>query len=321
MHGKRPAFCFNFSELRSHSISLPALSSLLSVGKKLSEFVGYPIPVTITWDPNVLGFLHDTHFITIAKKLKIFSFEGEIDGWKNFTGENLLNPNTRILYFNDIKPIRDISPDRIGIEKAIHKQKLINNLKIRCSAIFNGFDDGLENTLYNTTLELVVNSLMHAEETAFIALQRTKKSITIAVCDAGIGFRRSLHQTFKTDNFQALTDGEALFIGSLIQKDAHGLRLAISEVLNYDSLDIAQLNEGWVTLSSFGAEIRWQKKTWGRALEYFETIDLKTSKPDLNKIFGKPITTLVDREKIETGYHRIYNHFLVGTRISFEIRF
>lgn len=104
MHGRRPKFSFDFSDIKSHSISLSALCSLLSLGKKLSDFVGYPIPVKMNWDPQVVSFLHDSHFISIAKKLNIYSFQSEFDGVIRFNNE-YLNPNSRLLYFGDIKPI------------------------------------------------------------------------------------------------------------------------------------------------------------------------------------------------------------------------
>lgn len=320
IHGRRPEFSFDFSDMKGRSISLPALASLLSVGKKLKDFIGYPIPVQMKWDPQVIAILQDSHFIPIAKKLNIFSFSDVFEGTIRLNNE-FLNPNTRLLYFGDIKPISNIPPDQIGIEKAIHKQKIISNLRVRCANIFKGFDDNLENTLYNTLLELIVNSLMHGQEFAFVALQRTSKSITISVSDSGIGFKRSLFQTFNNPHFKEITDAQAIFIGSLIQKDIHGLRLAIEEVLNYDNESIDDTNEGWVTISSYDAEIRWQKKNWRKAITYFDQLDLKNQAPSLTKVFGAPLEKIVDRQTLEEGYYRIYNHFLIGTRISFEIRF
>jgi len=62
VHGRRPIFSFDFSDMRGRSISLPALASLLSVGKKLKDFIGYPIPVEMKWDPQVIAILTDSHF-------------------------------------------------------------------------------------------------------------------------------------------------------------------------------------------------------------------------------------------------------------------
>lgn len=317
--GKRPKFHFDLSDLKKDTISLPALAAFLATGKKLSDFVGYPIPIKMLWNPQVIAFLIDCQFIAIATKLKIFDFSETTIGAMRLHDE-YLNPNTRLIYFGDIKPISNISQDNIGSEKASHKQKIIGNLRVRCANVFKGFDSKLENTIINTTLELIVNSLMHGEEVAFVALQRSSKNIIISVCDSGIGFRKSLARTYDYEHFKKLSDSEAILIGSLIQKNLHGLRLAITEVLNFDEEDIGDnINEGSVIVSSFNAEIRWQKNNWAKAIKYFDEIDIIKQNPDLNSVFGPPLKSYVDRDRIEEGYYKTYNHFLIGTRISFEI--
>ena len=321
--GKTPKIKFDFSDLKSDSINIGVLAALLANAKKLSDFIGYPIPIVMKWNPIVNGFLSDTNFITTASKLNIFEFPVETLG--RFSHYRL-NPNTKIIHFGDIKAIDSISPELIGIQKANHKQKIIGNLKLRTSEIFEGFDKNLESkklesVVFNTTLELIVNSLMHAQDYAFVSLQRSTRGISISVCDAGIGFPKSLNKTYPKDHFKNITHAQALFIGSLIQKDIHGLRLAISEVLGYDENDSIQENVGWVNISSFDSEIRWQKKNWGHALNYINNIDLMTQLPDLDIAIGKSLQGYVERDRIEDGYWRQYQSFLVGTRITFEIRY
>ena len=318
IQGKTPKFNFNLSDLKSNSISIPTLAALLANAKKLSDFIGYPIPIEMKWNPNVNGILYDTDFITIAKKLNIFEFPVEALGRYGGTS---LNPNTKIIYFGDIKPIDSLTGLDIGIEKAKHKQKILGNLKLRCSNIFEGFDETIASIIFNTTLELIVNCLMHAQDYAFVALQRTSKGVTVSVCDAGIGFPKSLYKTYPLEHFKNISHVQALFIGSLIQKDIHGLRLAISEVLGYEENDLDKINIGWVNISSFDTEIRWQKKSWEKALYYIDKIDLNKNLPDINTVLGEPLTGYVERDRIEDGYWRQYQNFLIGTRITFEIRY
>jgi hypothetical protein len=318
-HGRRPKIKFDLSQIKSENISLAALAALLATGKKMRDFVGYPIPIIIDWKPKVNSFLTDCHFIAIAEKLKIFDVPVEMLGTIRLYDERL-NPDTRIIYFGDVKPIDNIPIDKIGQEKAKHKQKIFGNLKLRFSSIFQDFgDEHLENLIYNTTLELIINSLMHGEEFAFVALQRSSRSITVSVCDSGIGFKRSLNRAFKYPVFKELNDAQALFIGSLIQKDVHGLRLAISETLNYGEKE--ENNKGWVTISSYNSEIRWEKKSWVKALDYYDNINIQTTLPVLDKVFGPPLNGFVERSLIDQGYYKTYDHFLIGTRITFEIRF
>jgi hypothetical protein len=318
IQGKTPKFKFNFDVLKPNSISLPVLAALLANAKKLSDFIGYPVPVQMKWNPIVNAFLADTNFISIANKLRIFDFPLESLG--RFP-EYSLNPHTKIMYFGDVKPIDSLSGEELGIEKAKHKQKILGNLKLRCSNIFDGFDEKLENIVFNTTLELIVNSLMHAQDYAFVAMQRSFKGISVSVCDGGIGFPKSLFKSYPYDHFKSLNHAQGLFIGSLIQRDIHGLRLAIDEVIGYEQLDYEKQNVGWVNISSFDSEIRWQKSNWEKALKYMSTVDLKKNVPELKNALGEPLTGYVEREIIEQGYWRVYQNSLVGTRITFEIRF
>lgn len=318
IQGKTPKFKFDFSDLKYRSINIPTLAALLANAKKLSDFIGYPIPVEMKWNPFVNGFLTETNFISVANNLGIFAFP--IESLNTYGGYNI-NPNTKIIYFEDIKPMDSLGGMDIGIEKANHKQKILGNLKVRCSNIFNGFNEKLESIIFNTTLELIVNSLMHAQDYAFVALQKTSKGITISVCDAGIGFPKSLSKTYPFEHFKNISHPQALFVGSLIQKDIHGLRLAITEVIDYIENDLEKKNSGWVIISSFDTEIRWQKHNWQKALNYVDSNNLEKELPNLQLVMGKPMTGYVDRERIEEGYWRKYQNSLVGTRITFEIRY
>src|SRR4051812_30123566 len=139
-HGRRPKIQFDFSQVRSENISLAALAALLAVGKKIRDFIGYPIPIISDWKPKVNSFLTDCHFIEVANKLKIFDFPLEMLGTIRLNDERG-NPSTRIIYFGDVKSIENIPVDQVGIEKAKHKQKIFGNLKLRFSSIFQNFDN------------------------------------------------------------------------------------------------------------------------------------------------------------------------------------
>lgn len=320
LSGTTPRVILNLSHLEYGNISISALTGLLCNCKKLRDFLGYPIPATLRWDPQVQGFLADIEFFKIADKFQIFQWipDGIVGGYKM----GVINPNTKILYYADIKPIKSIDLLNIGVEKASLKQKIAPHFLMRCANLFNDFDDRLEDIISNTTLELIVNCLMHAEDIAFVGLQRTKKRITISVCDSGIGFSKSLSRSYPNiPYFKKLTTIEGIAIGSLIQKNVHGLRLAINEVLNFNQFDASyDDNEGWVTISSFDSELRWQKANWARAIEIFDSINFEKQKPDILKALGNPLTNYVDKNKISLGYWKNYDDLLIGTRITFEIQ-
>jgi hypothetical protein len=318
MHGETPTFYFDFTNIKENNIGIPALTALLAIGKKYRDFIGYPIPVKMKWNPNVLSFLTDVEFFLLSKKFDIFEFPDEIMGGFR---SNRINPDTKVLYYGDIMPANNFQKENLGTEKAKLKQKIIGNLKVRCSSILYDLDAQLENTLINTTLELIVNSLMHGEDIAFVGLQRTSKSITISVCDTGIGFKKSLIRLYGYSHFDSMSHSQAILIGSLVQRDLHGLRLAISEVLDFKPFEINNTNVGWVNISSYDSEIRWQKKVWGNAIEHFEKLKLEKELPDLKAIFHNSPKEYLKPEEVEEGYYKEFDHFLIGTRIAFEIRF
>jgi hypothetical protein len=321
--GQSPKVIFDFSSLDNNNISVPALAAFLSLSKVLREFLGYTIPIiTDNWNPFLLGFLADIGFEDINKKFNLFEwYPKELDGG-SYRGN--LNPHSKIFYYADINPASNFNLEELGTQKAILKNKIEPHFNLKCANIFKGFDKKLESIVSRTALELIVNCLMHAEQVAFVGLQRSNKRITVSVCDSGIGFPESLSRTFGRNKFKSsdLRHIDGIILGSLVQRSEHGLRLGINEVLNYDSYtDLEQnYNEGWVVISSYNCELRWQKKNWGHALQYYEenyTDTIENFK--VEKILGPEIKGKVDMDIILEGYWKLYEHFLVGTRITFEI--
>lgn len=319
LKGETPDFVFDLRNLQySKQISIAALTAFLSNSKRMSDFLGFPIPAILNWDPELQGFLADIGFFDTSEKHKIFNW-----GPANLIGgfhRGKTNPFTKILHYSDIQHLKtELDLHSIGKIKAILKQRIAPNFLMRCSGIFQGFDDKLEAVLSNTALELIVNSLIHAEDIAFVSVQRTSTRITISVCDSGIGFSKSLKRTFKKHRlYESLSNEDAILTGCLVQKNEHGLRLAISEVLNYKELSDDDENEGWVIISSYDTEVRWQKKNWRKSIEYFDT-GTNYQNPKIQEIMGPSVKDFIERSKVEEGYWRKYESYLIGTRITFEI--
>jgi hypothetical protein len=317
LRGESPEIIFDFKNLGfQKGMSIAAITALLSSAKKLKDFLSFPIPAIINWDPVLLGFLADIGFFEYCDKFQIFEWlpKNIIGGYKS----GKTNPNTKILYYADIHKIRsDEDLLRIGEIKAGLKQKISSNFLMRTSRLFEGFDNTLEEIIGNTSLELIVNSLVHGEDTAWVGIQRSSKRITISICDSGIGFQKSLRRSYKNqNNLGNLNYEDSLFTGCLVQKNEHGLRLAISEVLNMEYSDLSANNEGWVIISSFNTEIRWQKNNWKSALNYF---DNHTGIPKIVEGLGSKLDNFIEREQIENGYWKKFDNYLLGTRITFEI--
>ena len=318
--GETPNILLDFRNIKYGNINIGALTSLVSILKRLREFVGKPIPATINWDPKLQGFLADIDFFGIVSKYNLIDWQpsGIIGGYR--TGQ--INPNTKLVYYADTSSTDSLSEYEIGLKKADLKQKIAPNFLLRCANLFYGLDKRTEEILTSTSLELIVNSLLHGEDIAFVGLQRSHSRITISVCDTGIGFSRSLSKAYlNNSNLQKLPHAEAIFIGSLIQKNVHGLRLAIQEVLNLKSdmptLDFS--NDGWVIISSYGSEIRWQKRNWLNAISHFDSTNISVSKPNIYAALGPPSNDYHSSGASMDGYWRNYPNYLVGTRITFEV--
>lgn len=320
-NGSTPDFIFDLTHLQYKSISIAALTALLSTSKRIRDFIGYPIPALLKWDPLVQGFLNDIGFFEISQKFKIFDWRPEriVGGFVRGT----TNSSTRILYFADVHPENRLTFDSLGSLKAQLKQKIRPNFSLRCESILHDIEGLNADIINKATLELIVNSLIHGQEIAFVGIQRSKRGVTISVCDSGIGFPRSLKKIFGNDHkLSNLSNIEGIVVGSLIQKNEHGLRQAISEITNIkEALDVGNYeNEGWVVISSYDSEIRWQKANWVMACDKTENINFVDGAGfNYIDIIGDPVSGYQTSESFYGGYWKKYNDFLIGTRITFEV--
>jgi hypothetical protein len=320
VHGNFAEIKFDLRNLIYQKINITALTAFLSTSRKIREATGKPIELIFNWEPQIFAFLTDIGFFSIAKALDIFYWDQRmVGGFKS----GVTNPNTKIIYFSDHASMG--ASDRLQIEELITyksqlKQKIMPNFVLRCSEIMSDFQPSLINTVTNSAIELIVNSLVHGQDIAIVGLQRSSKRITVSVSDGGIGFKKSILKTFG-QQFVGINHAQALLIGSLIQKREHGLRLAIEEVLNFENVFTPQdlwVNDGWVILSSFDCELRWQKPNWAHAKQKFDSLEAFNNFPTSEEFLGNSAQKL-DSQNIVEGYWKLHSAALVGTRITFEI--
>lgn len=317
--GQTPDVCWDMNDVvGQRSISIAALTAFLSNAERLRDFVGKPIPIRMGWDSRVLSFLSDIDFIQLSKQLEIFVWQEEIFGGFE---RGVTNPNTKILYFDAMPYSQPQDIDELNILKINVKQKIASNFILRVGKVFDGLDQRLKWTVSNTTLELIANSLIHGLSSCFIGIQRTKPRITVCVCDTGIGFAKSLNKFNYLGAQLPLSNIQSLIVGSLIQKKEHGLRLAISEVLNYTDVLSDDNNHGWVIISSYNSEIRWQKKNWHRAKSFYDSKSRDQSMyvPNVDELLGPEKKFVRFGDDVFDGYWNNSNTALLGTRIAFEI--
>ena len=317
---------FDFRYIERKRIKISALTYLLSVSHNISRIYKRPFDVIINWDPYILSFLHDLDFISIANYFRLYDWEGYIGGYKS----GQFNPNSKLFYFEEINSIFNFSSkidlDRwkeecredieIELEKRFEKILLIQDLDRE----YNIF---LIDKLISTTAELIVNTLLHGQEICFMGIQRTSKGISISISDSGLGlidglknFRKwaqSVNLKEKYIDFEIKNDIDALLNAALIKENDVGLKSAIDDIIN-------DLN-GYVTMSTGLAEIRWETQNWNIASQRFDYDNFHKNLQSANDLLGEEKKGFMSKSDYYKGYYQIHKNYLKGTRISFEVPF
>ncbi len=289
-------------------VSLAALVAFLSISKRIRDFIGQPISVKSSWNPELQGFLADIGFMQIAQTFDLYDWQGMVGGYT--TGRT--NPKTKIFYYSDLPPEFESQED-LNFWKDAKRQQIKHSMLLRLNKVFDSINldrrwsENLEGVLTITGAELIVNALLHGKDVAFVGVQRSSTRITTTICDAGRGFQRSLKDTHQIGHDKAMGHAQALLVASLLSKNKIGLFRAIDDVIKTD---------GHVILSSYDSEIRWERKLWETAKLKFE--GLIPSKIVIDQL-GKPLDGYTSPEVVRKGYYKTYKSILIGSRITFEI--
>tara|TARA_R110002096_G_scaffold86990_3_gene199788 strand:- start:13670 stop:14713 length:1044 start_codon:yes stop_codon:yes gene_type:complete len=303
---------WDLTNLTPKKVSFSALTAFLAISKTIRDFIGKPIEIRIKWHPEFQRFLSDVDFLKISEGFDLYDWKGILGG---FSG-NKTSSNTRIFYYSDVPTFNYTDSDSIVNWKDTKREKIERSISFRLKPIFDNnyfveeWNKELEAIFTTTISELVVNSLIHGRSTAFVGVQRTKKGITTCVCDSGIGFLNSLKQ-YKPDLANELGNSslKSILYSSFHSKHKIGLFRAICDVLE---------SGGYINISSFDSEILWKPEIWEQieelgSLEQILKIDISKS-----PYF---IDGFVEFDVLSRGYFKKYDHFLMGSRITFEIPF
>ncbi|MAW96876.1 MULTISPECIES: hypothetical protein [unclassified Leeuwenhoekiella] len=303
---------WDLRDLTPKKVSFSALTSFLAISKTIRDFIGQPIEIMAHWHPEFQGFLADTDFLKISNEFDLYDWKGMLGGYES----NKTSPNTRIFYYSNIPQFHYTDQKKIIEWKDLKREEIKRSVSFRLKPIFdndyfnNQWNIELEAVFTTTISELVVNSLIHGRSTAFVGVQRTRKGITTCVCDSGIGFLKSLEK-YKPNLLESLKKSSLLAIlyASFHSKNKIGLYRAISDVIQ---------SGGYINISSFDSEILWKSHIWN-FIDQHENLDdvLKLELTNTDYYFNK----YVDFDKLNKGYFKNYDHFLIGSRITFEIPF
>lgn len=306
--GHKVSVTWDMTNLTSGHINMTAASFFLAIAHRVRLFTEQRQAIRIDWHPKQFSFLADIGFFKISNEYDLFDWPFEIGGYEI----NTINPNTKILAFDQIysSPIYSDSHE-VAEWKKVHREQYRREIINRCESLLSVSESYLGRDLplimSRTCAELVTNSLLWGNSTSFLALQRSKKSISISVIDIGRGFRSSLGQ--KSDmlniNTSLLDDISSIAIGSIINQNDFGLKRAISTVIELD---------GTISITSNSGEIHWANDSWQKYLRFLYDYNIESAISSLPTPIKK--STSQDREN---GYTRTWNNSIRGTRIEFNI--
>lgn len=315
MEGEHPEVEWDLRNVEPTHMSMAGLTAFLSTAHRLRQFTDHAQPARVVWNPEIFAFWDDISLFRISQQYDLLKWpEGIIGGY----APGQTNPNTKLL----VVPYENVPDRKVDLEywktwKDSVRQKFKDDLLLRCGRLFRPsrgtgeFPEGLRDNVAVACAELVVNSLLWGQSTAFVGLQRSRTGITAAVCDSGVGFIGSIQEQSKLRGLHYKDHVEALALGAVVNRREYGLRRVINTVIK---------NGGWVIMSSFDAEIHWKNSLWERAkMGAGRTEDYSLDLKGLMKAIGSPVRgkpTLDDREN---GYGRVWDYGLRGTRITFEI--
>jgi hypothetical protein len=317
LKGKKPNIFWDFSYIQPGKVNMAALTAFLSIANSVRKNYNSPAYLIMNWDPYMLRFLSDINFFKIAEELDILKWHPNLIGGMI---NKLTNPSSKVLYFNDIPDREFLIKDKTKLndwKETKREELIVDELYTRINSLFvyedlnEDWKQHLINLLTMAVSELIVNSLLHGQDVAFVGFQKSPKGITVCVCDSGIGFLSSMkkNQTW-VQNVKMNKDVDALLNASLMTKDDIGLRRAINDIIESD---------GYIILSSVDCELRWESNNWVKANDNFDYEKFMTKLQTAKSILGNELEHNAGIAEFKKGFYKNFSSKLRGTRITFEI--
>ena len=317
LRGSQKDILWDLRNVEPKRMRMSALTAFLSLAWMVRNLTGRPQRVLVEWKPEVLGFWNDIDLFRISDDLDLFVWPEGIRG--GFLSDRT-NPNTKILLFAYRAPDA-IDSKQLGDWKKSARQSLKDEFLKRCVSVFEErrkrpqiFTPTVRDSVAFTTAELVLNSLLHGRDFAFVGLQRTARGVTVAACDSGKGFKQSLNANYHlSGEVKVKRDIDAVLFGSLMNIYEVGLRSAIDEVVR---------SSGWVVIASGSAEISWSLSLYRNAISMLSetTVRSPVDMPKAEELIGQPVAHSIHPEERKMGFSRIISAGLPGSRVAFEIR-
>lgn len=318
--GTTPEVEWDLRQVESGRMSMAGLTAFLSIADRMRQFSGHAQDARVQYKPRVFAFWDDIRFLQITRELDLLRWIPQhiVGGYGSLSGST--NPNSMILAFRepDEVPLWEERDEWIDWKDAT-RQRLTCDLLARCGLIFDVdrksrlSEKRFVEQVSTTVSELILNAHYWGRAAAFVGLQRSTVGVSVAVCDVGRGFFATLAEQCEREGLpRPQSHAEAIVLGSFLNHQEYGLRLAIQEVID---------RGGWVTVSSYDSEVRWGYSLWTRANQIVGD-DIRNHE-NLTSIINE-LGSHVDRtpqgaEARRQGYWRTFLDGLRGVRIAFEL--
>jgi hypothetical protein len=313
---RQPEVWWDFHDVMPGRIDIASLTAFLATAHRLRSYTSHAPRAHRTRNPNVLSFFQDTNFLKLLADFNLLRWEDDLGDYIAGT----LNRTTKIIAFPPPTQLPPVGEEELGIWKEQSRSTISAQLQITAGLAFSSTRRGrqvsqrLIGKMIMSTAELIVNSHLHGNATAFVGVQNLGAKVRVSVSDSGVGFLEAMRDPRSQSTrkgqltVQPTSHLEALLTGSLVNADILGLRRIISEVV---------VRGGGAMLSSFDADVVWRAPLWHEALEaisYGSEPNNVLSIPSwLGRVKARP-----SADDWSRGYLRQAREGLRGARVVFE---
>lgn len=193
----------NISLVQTERINSNALPLFIGMLNLLQHKSGTSVFLELTYNPRLLAFLDTVGFFKKLSNYRIIEYDEDYVG--GFSEYSYNNENKILLNV----PINDYE-NKSEQEKQEIRDCLADRIRgdLSCSYIFKRMDDRLWNVTLTTSVELIVNAIIHSGSLSYtymqlgIAFSKDKKGYLLSVVDVGKGFYASLSEKItKGENY------------------------------------------------------------------------------------------------------------------------
>lgn len=214
---------------RINSNALPLFIGMLNL---LQNKRGEPVYLELTYNPRFLAFLDTVGFFNILSKNGIIRYDEDYVGGLS---EYSYNKDNKILLHVPIKNYKNKSEK----EKQEIRDKLADQIRgcLAYSYIFKRINnDQLWNVTLTTSIELIVNGIIHSGSMSFTYMQsgivfsKGKIGYLLSVVDVGKGFYASLSEKIKEGENYTQKEREFFY------QSAYEIGINVKEEINFLSI-------------------------------------------------------------------------------------